>query len=45
MNSIEKKYLLQFCYVVLLYIAGMDVKTKAKELADRISIVFKETFL
>jgi hypothetical protein len=42
MNNIEKKYLFRFCYLVLLYIAGIDVKTEARKLIDQIRVVFKD---
>ena len=42
MTDIERKYLFRFCWLVLLYIAGIDVKTEARELIDRIRIVFKD---
>lgn len=42
MNSLEKKYLFRFCWLVLLYIAGIDVKTEARELIDQSRILFKE---
>lgn len=42
MSPMERKYLIKFMYVALLYFARQPVLDKAEKLAEEIRLIFKE---